>query len=324
MPRALRLHFPHAIYHVINRGNYRAPVFAGPGAAQAFEKCLFEAVVLHHWRLHAFVIMSNHFHLAVETPEANLSESVHWLNSTYSTRFNRFRKERGHVFQGRYHAGLVQPGPSLLRVVNYIHLNPVRAGLVDISTLPAYPWSSLGHFLGSARPEGLTCADWLRELPQPDNPEGWQAYRRVLTALAADPARQKAEGFEEMDRCWAIGDDDWKQEIATTFRLEGAAEPPCGPQRDALRAERWRLVLDEALARAGRTREELRIARKGAGWKIVLADELRRISGANHAWLARELCLGKASSVRRLLYHHRSQSSEPSAHDPADLSILPQ
>lgn len=77
MPRALRLHFAHAIYHIINRGNYRADIFASPGAAQAFETCLFEAVERFHWRLHAFVIMRNHFHLAVETPEPNLSEGVH-------------------------------------------------------------------------------------------------------------------------------------------------------------------------------------------------------------------------------------------------------
>jgi putative transposase len=280
MPRALRLHFAHAIYHVINRGNYRAPIFASAGAAQAFEACLFEALALHHWRLHAFAIMSNHFHLAVETPEANLSESVHWLNSTYATRFNRFRKERGHVFQGRYHAGLVQPGPSLLRVVNYIHLNPVRAGLTDIAGLQDYRWGSLRYFLRGPRPEGLSCADWLRELPQSDDAEGWQDYGRLLGELSADPARQKQEGFDAMDCAWAIGDQTWKKDLAASFRLEGAAEPACGPERDAIRAERWRQALESALGRRFRTRDDLRVARKGAEWKIELADELRRTCGS--------------------------------------------
>lgn len=306
MPRALRLHFAHAIYHVINRGNYRAPIFGSPGAARAFEMCLFEAVDLHHWRLHAFVIMSNHFHLAVETPDANLAESVHWLNCTYATRFNRFRKERGHVFQGRYHAGLVQPGPSLLRVVNYIHLNPVRAKLTDISGLPAYPWGSLRHFLHGPRPEALSCADWLREVPLSDTAAGWQAYGRLLDDLAGDPVRQKQDGFENMDRAWAIGDDDWKQDLATNFQPEGMAEPPCGPARDAIRAERWRQALETHLRRTGRTREDLMAARKGADWKVALAAELRQTCGANHAWLARELNLGRTGSVRRLLHHWRT------------------
>ena len=306
MPRALRLHFSHAIYHVINRGNYRAPIFGSPGAAQAFEKCLFEAVDLHHWRLHAFVIMSNHFHLAVETPEANLAESVHWLNCTYATRFNRFRKERGHVFQGRYHAGLIQPGPSLLRVVNYIHLNPVRAKLTDFAGLPDYRQGSLGHFLREPRPKALSCADWLREVPLTDDAGGWQAYGRLLADLTADPARQKQEGFDAMDRAWAIGDKDWKQDIATSFRQEGAAEPPCGAERDAIRAERWRQALEASLRRIGRTREDLMVARKGADWKIGLAAELRQTCGANHAWLARELNLGKASSARMHLCRWRS------------------
>ena len=320
MPRALRLHFAHAIYHVINRGNYRAPIFASPGAAQAFEKCLFEAVALHRWRLHAFAIMSNHFHLAVETPEANLTESVHWLNSTYATRFNRFRKERGHVFQGRYHAGLVQPGPALLSVVNYIHLNPVRAGLTDIAGLSGYRWSSLGAFLRGPRPEGLSCADWLRELPLSDDMEGWQTYGRLLADLAADPARQKQEGFDAMDRAWAIGDKAWKKDIATSFRVEGAAEPPCGPQRDAIRAERWQQALRQVLARAGRGPEDLTIARKGADWKIALAAELKETCGANYRWLAHQLGLGNADSARHHVSHWRRRRRQGGAprHGPRD------
>jgi REP element-mobilizing transposase RayT len=305
MPRALRLLFEHAIYHVINRGNYRAPIFASPGAAQAFEACLFEAAALHHWRLHAFVIMSNHFHLAVETPQANLTESVHWLNSTYATRFNRFRKERGHVFQGRYHAGLVQAGPSLLRVVNYIHLNPVRAGLVDLPGLPHYRWSSLGRFLRGPRPEALSCVDWLREIPLSDDAEGWQAYGRLLAELTADPAQQEQAGFDDMSQRWLIGDPVWRKDLASSFRLEGAAEPACGPERDAIRAQRWQQALTEGLERMGRQRRDLKIARKGADWKIALADELRRSCGANYTWLAHELHLGKAGSARRLLYHRR-------------------
>ena len=89
MARKLRIQFENAIYHVINRGNYRQDVFDSVGAAMAFESALAEASEIFEWRLHAYVIMRNHFHLALETPRANLVEGMHWLSGTYATRFNR-------------------------------------------------------------------------------------------------------------------------------------------------------------------------------------------------------------------------------------------
>jgi putative transposase len=110
MARKLRLEFPGACYHVINRGNYRADIFATDGAKAAFERCLFEAGTKSGWLLHAFVLMRNHYHLAVETPLANLVSGMQWLQATFANRFNRFRDERGHLFQGRYKALLVEKG----------------------------------------------------------------------------------------------------------------------------------------------------------------------------------------------------------------------
>jgi putative transposase len=93
MARKLRLEYPGACYHVINRGNYRRDVFAPAGAAEAFERCLFEVCGQYGWRLHAFVVMRNHFHLAVETPEADLSAGMKWLQGTWAARFNRYHGE---------------------------------------------------------------------------------------------------------------------------------------------------------------------------------------------------------------------------------------
>jgi len=104
MARKLRLEFPGACYHVINRGNYRTALFQTAGARAAFEACLFEACAKSGWLLHAFVIMRTHFHLAIETPGGNLVSGMHWLQCTFATRFNRLRDERGHLFQGRYKA----------------------------------------------------------------------------------------------------------------------------------------------------------------------------------------------------------------------------
>ena len=126
MARKLRLEFPGACYHLINRGNYRADLFRTEGAKAAFEACLFAACARSGWVLHAFVLMSNHYHLAVETPDGNLVAGMQWLQATFANRFNRLRRERGHLFQGRYKSLLVEEGDALGQVCHYIHLNPVR------------------------------------------------------------------------------------------------------------------------------------------------------------------------------------------------------
>lgn len=146
MPRKLRLKYPGACYHIINRGNYRRSVFELKGAAEAFERTLFEACEAYGWRLHAFMVMSNHYHLAVETAEANLSAGMQWLQGTWANRFNRYHGKTGRPFQGRFKGIHVEPGRSLAQVDHYIHLNPVRAGLVYADRVGAYRWSSLWWF----------------------------------------------------------------------------------------------------------------------------------------------------------------------------------
>ena len=101
MARKVRVEFAGACYHVINRGNYRKDLFAAKGAAESFQKCLLEAARRFDWRIHAFVIMRNHFHLALETPEPNLSAGMRWLQATWAVRFNRFRGETDAAGRGR-------------------------------------------------------------------------------------------------------------------------------------------------------------------------------------------------------------------------------
>ena len=125
--RKLRLEFPGAIYHVINRGNYRAWIFREVTARTAFQSCLFEACERSQWLLHAFVVMGNHFHLALKTPLGNLVAGMQWLQATFALRFNRRRREHGHLFQGRYKSLLVEAGLPLGQLCHYIYLNPVRA-----------------------------------------------------------------------------------------------------------------------------------------------------------------------------------------------------
>jgi putative transposase len=185
--RKSRIQYPGALYHIINRGNYRRDVFATVGAAQAFERVMDEACRRFAWRLHAYVIMRNHFHFGLETPQPNLTEGMHWLQSTFAIRFNRFRQERGHLFQGRYDAILLEDDAILARVVHYIHLNPVRAHIVEPAGCATFRWSSLRYLRQPLRPPWLS-SDALRGvLAFRDSPEGWKEYEQFLAELGSHP-----------------------------------------------------------------------------------------------------------------------------------------
>ena len=300
MARKLRIQYEGAIYHVINRGNYRRDVFGTVGAAQAFEQAVLEAGALHGWRLHAFVVMSNHYHLAVETPRANLVEGMHWLQSTFATRFNRLRQVRGHLFQGRYQALLIEDAAALARVVDYIHLNPVRAGLVPPAKLAGYRWSSLGKFAQSGRPAELECADWLRPHGWTDSPAGVRAYVAYLTDLAADEAEQKRLGLEKLSAGWAIGTLAWRKKVARDH-AHRALSPglEVGELKD-LKEAHWSQVLESELSRVRQTPKEITKTPGNAPWKISVARKLRQ-AGAAYAWITSALHMGKTSSVRAYL-----------------------
>jgi len=137
MARKTRIEYSGAFYHVINRGNYRSWIFESEGARVSFLRCLEEVCLAKGWRLHGWVLMSNHYHLCIETPDPNLVDGMKWLQSTFANRFNRYRKANGHVFQGRYKAILLDAG-AVGPVCHYIYLNPVRAGLVVGSELQKF------------------------------------------------------------------------------------------------------------------------------------------------------------------------------------------
>lgn len=142
MPRQPRIEYEDAMYHVLNRGNYRNAIFSFETSAELFEEVLFNTCGRFGWILHAYVILSNHYHLVIKTPTANLVAGMQWLQSTFANRFNRLVSERGHVFQGRYKALLIESGGYLLQAVNYVHLNPVRADIVELDQLRHYEQSS--------------------------------------------------------------------------------------------------------------------------------------------------------------------------------------
>ncbi len=133
MPRSPRIQYAGARYHVISRGNRRERILEGSGDKEVFLATLDEACARTGWFLHAYVLMDNHFHLLLETPEPNLSDGMRWLQGTYGNRYNRIHNLVGHVWQGRYKSPVIsdEGDDHFLRVSRYIHLNPARAGLLD-------------------------------------------------------------------------------------------------------------------------------------------------------------------------------------------------
>jgi REP element-mobilizing transposase RayT len=315
MARKLRLEFPGAIYHVINRGNYRSDVFKTEGAKAAFEACLFEACAKSQWRLHAYVIMSNHFHLAVETPEGNLVAGMRWLLSTFCTRFNRCRHERGHVFQGRYKSLLVEDGDALGQVCHYIHLNPVRAGVVAVGHLKAYRYGSYWHLWRKAgRPKFLELATALAEAGELiDERRGWQAYEQYLAWQAAEGPVGRSRAYVSLSRGWALGTREFKEALVKDHALAAISRAWEASGAQEVRQMQWARALARALKVLRRPTEEVVHSRKSAEWKLAIAAWLKAGTQVSNRWLSENLHLGVPAALSRNLTHYRRerQSKDP-------------
>lgn len=140
MTRPLRIEFPGALYHVTSRGNQRSPIYRHDADRQVWLAMLALVCKRHNFVVHSFCQMTNHYHLLIETVEANLSRGMRQLNGLYSQYFNRRHQLVGHLFQGRYKAILVQKESYLLELSRYVVLNPLRANVV--ASLDDWHWSS--------------------------------------------------------------------------------------------------------------------------------------------------------------------------------------
>ena len=158
MPRKPRLFYPGAFYHVMLRGNARQDIFCGDRAYHQFEQFLAEGLEQHRRRLHAYCWMGNHVHMLLQCSDVPISEMMRVLSQRYTYWFNRQHDRVGHLFQGRYKALVVDTDGYLLELIRYIHLNPVRAELVE--QIDDYPWSSHHAYLGrQTKPWLIT--DWV-------------------------------------------------------------------------------------------------------------------------------------------------------------------
>ena len=180
MARPLRIEFAGALYHLTSRGNERRPIFRSDRDRKAFLVFLGLAARRFGWSVTAWVLMTNHYHLVVQTLEPNLSRGMHWLNSAYAGWFNRVHERCGHLYQGRFKAFLIDKESYLAEVLRYVVLNPVRAKMVERPE--DYKWSSYRATAGLENaPEWLDLATVL-PLFGPEQEPAQANYREFVLA----------------------------------------------------------------------------------------------------------------------------------------------
>ncbi len=314
MPRKPRIEYPGAIYHVMSRGNRQESIFLDDRDCERFIDTLDEACTKTGWLVHAFVLMGNHYHLLLETPEANLVAGMKWLQGTYTQRFNARHKLRGHLLQGRYKALLVDGsgGDYFPSLGSYIHLNPARARLLDPDSgkLADYKWSSFPLYLRpSKRPDWLVVDRVLGALGVQDDRRGLAWYRqhmakRVQEVDSAANPKEADDAWAKIRRGWYLGSTEFRDELLD--RLDGAL---AGTKRSSLNGEQMRRhdeaeaerLLQTGLKALGADEDLLSERPKGADEKAVLAWYLRKHTTVGRAWIAQRLTMGDVSRITKLV-----------------------
>ena len=181
MARPLRITFPGAFYHVTSRGNERKNIFKNDGDRERFLEYLESAFERYQASIHAYCLMDNHYHLLLETPSGNLPQIMRHINGAYTTYFNIKWKRVGHLFQGRYKAILVDIDEYAKALSRYIHLNPVRAELVQ--TPEQYDWSSYQFYIGRRKPPGWLFKNFILGYFGEKISTAQKVYRRFVNDL---------------------------------------------------------------------------------------------------------------------------------------------
>ena len=215
MTRPLRIEFPGAVYHVTSRGDRREAIFDDDVDRQAFIDVVALALKRFDACALAFCLMDNHYHLVLHTRQSNLSVLMHLVNGVYTQAYNRRHAKVGHLFQGRYKALVVQSdsGEYFSSIASYIHLNPVRARLIDIEklNLSEYPWSSFPCYLNETnRPEWLHVERVLDKFQSTDDSHGMRGFCRMMQQRSLEIYCSKdPSGFDEtwksIRRGWCLG-----------------------------------------------------------------------------------------------------------------------
>jgi REP element-mobilizing transposase RayT len=307
MARKLRVQYPGAIYHVMNRGDRREPIFRDDLDHRRFLVTLGETCAKTGWQVHAYCLMSNHFHLVIETPQANLVAGMKWFLGTYTSRFNRRHKLFGHLFSGRYKALVVEgSGNGYLRTVcDYVHLNPVRANLLAAEqSLRAYPWSSYPEYLKDPAQR----ASWLRvdrllgEMGiLRDSAAGREQFQQGMEERRT---QEVGADWKAVREGWCLGGETFRQELLA--QVGGRmGEHHYGAERAESAEDKAGRIVVEELGRAGWTEAELPLRPKGDPVKLAVATRLRRETTVTLKWITQRLAMGAWTHLNRRLYEQR-------------------
>ena len=313
MPRQRRIEYEGAIYHVLSRGDRKEAIFLDDVDRHDFLKTLAEACQKSGFEIHAYCLMKNHFHLVVETPQANLVAGMRWFLSAYSLRLNHRHKLTGHVFSGRYKALVVEGGGDgyLRTVCDYTHLNPVRARLLAPgSRMLEYPWSSFGYYLAEPRhrPQWLRVDRLLGEHGiQRDTPAGRQEFERRMET------RRQEEGdpnqWKGLRRGWCLGSELFKK--ALLERLHGQlGQHHSGAMRRESEWARAEAMIAQELKDLGWNEAELKRRPKSEAAKLALAARVRGETTLTVGDIARRLHMGTRQTLSSKLHHWRKTNEK--------------
>lgn len=340
MARSIRLEFEGAFYHVMARGNRRGPIFVDEDDRRFFLKCLAEVCEKTGWRVHAWVLMDNHYHLFIQTPEANLVEGMKWFQNTVTRRFNVRHREWGRLFGDRYKAVVVDgESPYYYETLwDYIHLNPGRAGLVDVTqgqSVLDYPWSSLAGgyaLMPHQRAKWLAAEQGLAMMGVADTAEGrGKLVERLDKRVAGERERS---GFVAADadvdgrgshlrRGWYWGKQAFAERLLklggdAIGRNRKARGYDASPERQAHGEQTAMELLEEGLRLAQMGGEDLAGSRCTDPRKVLLAWLLWKKTTVSQAWIAGRLGMRNAANVSRVI--HRMDFSQMQKRVPEKLS----
>jgi len=287
----------------MSRGDRREEIFRDDADRRSFLESLGAVCAKTGWQLHAYCLMSNHFHLVVETPRANLVEGMKWFLGTYTMRFNRRHKLSGHLFAGRYKSLLIDgSAPGYLRTVcDYVHLNPVRAGLLKKSDrLQKYKWSSYPSYLRSKQKR----EPWLRCDRLFGEHGLTKESRRSRLEFGRRMAQRRVEandpGAEQIRRGWSFGGQDFVARLLD--RLPGSvSEHHHARERHESDERKAEAIILSHLKMIRWGKAELARRRKSDRHKVALARKLRSETTMSLKWIARRLEMGSWTHVSNLL-----------------------
>jgi len=295
MSRPLRIQFPDAWYHVMNRGRRGDQIFKDKRDYFAFIELLKDCVEMWNLRVAAYCLMGNHYHILVQTPDANLSRCLRHINGVYTQHFNRAHGLDGHLFRGRYKSILLDSDSYLLELIRYIHRNPLEAGMVI--SLESYPWSSHKGYLSRSDKWDWLHKDYVLKIFSNKNNEALKRYRAFVLK----------EVPEEINRIlgsrkWpsVLGNEGFLEWVKKTFFIQKSHVEV--PESRALAPELEK-IKEEVCRSYGVKEEELFVSRRGISNepRNIAIFLQRNLRGSKLEEIGQEFNISNYSSVSTII-----------------------